>query len=653
MNHLPSPINYREDINGLRSWAVMAVVFFHFGLFGVNGGFVGVDIFFVISGYLMTAIILNGLKQERFSIWKFYLSRIRRILPALLVLVVVLTLLGWFWLPTLDYQQLSKQALSAVSFWSNMYFWKTAGYFDVQAHEKWLLHTWSLSVEFQFYILYPVFLVLVWRITRDLKVLTFVLLTLFLLSFSLNVFLTSFKPVVAFYFLPTRGWELLAGSLVYLLEARRGFLVGDRKKLYVLGWLLVLSSMFFISSEFSWPGTLAIIPVLGASLIIFANQKSKMTTSFVAQWLGDRSYSIYLWHWPLVVAMFFLGVEDDNVLLVVGVFLSLLLGAVSYQFVEIPTRKYLSGRTFNKEIIVIFSATAFLLLASYWLQASDFKNRMPQEVEDLSSASEDFYPKRAQCSVPPDSYEFSPGCKEGSGELGLILVGDSHSVATFSAIGEAASQKNKSVMLWAKSDCSILETSNNSAVRSSCQSFNDRLLEKLDTSFYEIPLLIINRSNTDRWEGRWKTKFNRLLTRFEESQEGYNSEFVKSFNESYVTNICRIAKHRPVYLQRPYPFFDTPVPQKLSRELLFFGKVNDVKESVMEYLSFNRIEFDAQDLAVKQCGAKILDPTPLLCDSENCFGSVEGIPVYRDHEHLSETGNKKLVEMYREKLFSE
>lgn len=141
---------FRHDINGLRAWAVMAVVLYHFGVPGFASGFVGVDVFFVISGFLMTSIIISGLEQGRFSLWGFYRARARRIIPALLVLCISLLILGWFWLPSIDYKILGTHAATALVFVSNLKFWREAGYFDVASHEKWLLHTWSLSVEWQF-----------------------------------------------------------------------------------------------------------------------------------------------------------------------------------------------------------------------------------------------------------------------------------------------------------------------------------------------------------------------------------------------------------------------------------------------------------------------------------------------------------------------
>lgn len=201
--------SFRTDINGLRAWAVIAVIFYHFSIPGFGGGFVGVDIFFVISGYLMTRIIVLGMENEKFNLWTFYLSRARRIFPALLALCVSLLVFGWFYLSSVDYNELSKHVLTSILFISNIKFWREAGYFDAASHEKWLLHTWSLSVEWQFYLLLPLILITLWKLRPNVRLLTTVIGLGLLTSLVLSVLATSWKPSAAFYLLPTRAWEML------------------------------------------------------------------------------------------------------------------------------------------------------------------------------------------------------------------------------------------------------------------------------------------------------------------------------------------------------------------------------------------------------------------------------------------------------------
>ncbi|BBP45275.1 hypothetical protein THMIRHAS_06480 [Thiosulfatimonas sediminis] len=380
--HLPSPVKFREDINGLRAWAVIAVLLFHFQLIGLPGGFVGVDIFFVISGYLMTAIIVGGYEKGNFSILKFYMARVRRILPALLVLIFVLLVIGWFWLYTSDYQELGAQSLYGMSFLSNLYYWRTAGYFGADAEEKWLLHIWSLAVEAQFYVLYPLFIAIIWKFWRSVKVVLVWVMLLFTISLFTNIILVEKMPSAVFYLLPTRGWELAAGAIVFLITKMHRFNHSNLKTFYWFGWLLIGVSFFLINESMPWPGYWAVIPVLGTSLIIFANnQGGALTANPVAQWLGDRSYSLYLWHWPLVVALYFASLQNSWFWVISFFTLSFLLAHISYQLIEKPTRGYLSKSTFRKEFLVIVLITALLSLFAWTIKEKSFSGRFESVIE--------------------------------------------------------------------------------------------------------------------------------------------------------------------------------------------------------------------------------------------------------------------------------
>ena len=210
---------FRPDIAGLRAIAVIAVVLYHFGVKGFSGGFVGVDIFFVISGFLMTGIIFSKIETNKFSFIDFYLARAKRIIPALAVLCLVLVVCGWFFLIPGDFRTLGKHAASSISFLSNFIFWREAGYFDTSSHEKWLLHTWSLSVEWQFYIIYPLIIFTLKKIL-DTQSIKLSIATLAISSFGLSIYIGNNWPSAGFYLFPTRAWEMLAGGIVFLYPLR-------------------------------------------------------------------------------------------------------------------------------------------------------------------------------------------------------------------------------------------------------------------------------------------------------------------------------------------------------------------------------------------------------------------------------------------------
>ena len=219
-------MQFRKDINGLRAIAVLAVVLFHFNASWLPGGFAGVDVFFVISGFLMTGIIFRGINQGDFSVLKFYIARANRFIPALAVLCVALLLFGWFYLGPTEYRALGKHVAGSMAFLSNVFYWMEAGYFDAASHEKWLLHTWSLSAEWQFYILYPLILVVLRKFMSAKKVKIAVLL-ITILCFIFSVIATYKWPSFSYYLLPTRAWEMLIGGIAYLYPFK---LKENRKK---------------------------------------------------------------------------------------------------------------------------------------------------------------------------------------------------------------------------------------------------------------------------------------------------------------------------------------------------------------------------------------------------------------------------------------
>lgn len=333
-------MKFRKDINGLRAIAVLAVVLFHFEPSIVRGGFIGVDIFFVISGFLMTSIVMTKLEANKFSVISFYVSRANRIIPALLVLVGTLIIFLPFIIPIPDFIDFTKRAISAVLFVSNNYFYSQGGYFETDSKFNWLLHTWSLSVEWQFYLFFPLFAIAVYKFVPRNKLFLVVLLA-FIFSFSLGVLFSYTKASLGYYMLVTRAWELLAGSLVYFI----GVQLSTRrpKVLEYVGLGLILIAIIIVDESTPWPGYMAILPVSGTCLVLLSHRyTSRITGNFVFQSVGLWSYSIYLWHWPIVVLGEFIGFTYWTLC---GLAASLLFGWLSYSLIE--TRNPFSFSLFN------------------------------------------------------------------------------------------------------------------------------------------------------------------------------------------------------------------------------------------------------------------------------------------------------------------
>lgn len=378
-------VRYRSDINGLRAIAVIAVVLFHFKLAGAEGGYVGVDVFFVISGFLMTNIIFSKLEKERFSLLAFYMDRARRIIPALGFMCVFLLAAGWLLLFPQEYEQLAKRVLGSLGFVSNLQYWKEAGYFEQVSHDNWLLHTWSLSVEWQFYLIYPVIILLLRKLFP--LALTRWMLALFALgSLALSVYASSRWPTSAFYLLPTRMWEMLFGGLAFLFPmafSKRGSLV-----LEMVGIALIVLAVGLFTADTPWPGWLALIPVTGTVMIIYsARHASFITANPVAQFLGNISYSLYLWHWPVAVGIYYFGLEHHGGWVVFGMLASLCLGWISYRYVENVARTSAGFIPFvQSRVAAALPVAVASVLAGVTLVAQGYPDRVSETFSQATAS---------------------------------------------------------------------------------------------------------------------------------------------------------------------------------------------------------------------------------------------------------------------------
>ena len=652
-----NPIEYRRDINGLRAYAVMAVLLFHFKIPGFAAGFIGVDVFFVISGFLMTSIIVKGLEGNRLSVWQFYMARVRRIVPALLVLLASLLVLGYFFLLTSDYKALGSQSISAIVFLSNIYFWQTAGYFDATAHEKWLLHTWTLGVEAQFYVLLPVYLLSLWKLRPGVRTIFYGLIFAFIASFALGIVASSWQPVAAFYLLPTRGWEFLGGGLVFMLGREVPRWQQYARQFFWFGFALWLAAIMLIDGQTAWPSGWALLPVFGTMLIILSQKMDSVLTAHpLAQWLGDRSYSIYLWHWPFVVALYFAGLQNRWPWIALGLFLSLLLGHMSFRWVETPSRIALSSGRKRKQLMALASSGMLVGIFAAGVKLFDVHGRRVPEIEIAAAEQDNKDPRRKACEGTTKGV---PGCIYGQGPPAAIVRGDSHVFAVVTALEQAAVNNQKSVTPWSMSACPVMDgirfTDIKTRSADACDVFN-KWADNEALKYPAVPLVLVSRASfyvmgpnePDRQdEAKYAPVYFAKKYKFRN-----DPGFVEEYGRVLTATACRLAKDRVVYLIRPIPEFGIDVPKTISRSLMFGGNSGDVKLSVSEYMERNKIVWDAQDMAAKHCGVKILNPLPYLCDKNYCYGSKNGRPLYHDDDHLSEYGNKFLTPMF-EKIFKD
>lgn len=642
-------MKFRKDINGLRAMAVIAVLLFHFNASWMPGGFAGVDVFFVISGFLMTGIIFRGMEQNNFSILNFYVARANRIIPAMALLCLVLIVFGWFYFTPIEYEELGKHTASSVGFISNFIYWREAGYFDAASHEKWLLHTWSLSVEWQFYIIYPIILLSL-RKFFSIKNLKLLLIAGTVLGFIFSVIVTYKLPNAAYYLFPTRAWEMMIGGVAYLYP----FTLQDNRKKVVefTGITLIIASYFLISAENLWPGYLAIFPVLGSFLIIQAQRNdSFLTGNIVFQKLGAWSYSIYLWHWPLVVAIYTFLLPDHFIY--IGIVLSVLLGFLSYKYVErikFSTQFNSFSDYLNCKPIYIFMFVSLLGGVIYVKYESLTKYRLSSEQIAITEQQQRD-PRISSCDKVENG--MSEGCVYGVGPIKAIVIGDSHAFSLVSEIGNKAQLNDGSIISFAISACPTIK---NVVYRRSenldynCGKLVSNVIDIARKDYPNIPIIIVNRLSM-YLHGQNEVKDSELLPPdfwVEKIFYEKNSEYINSLTDNMISTICEFSKNNPVYLIRPTPEFKDNVPKNMFKSLVLNKNNSAIKMTRKNYDERQRKAFKMQDEAVERCGAKVLDPIPYLCNNEYCYGDINGIPLYFDDDHLSNYGSKTISPIYDE-----
>lgn len=644
---------FRVDINGLRAWAVLAVLLFHFHIPAFSGGYVGVDVFFVISGFLMTGIVVNGLegvRGRRFSLIDFFLARARRILPALIAVCAALLILGWWTLPSLDYKTLAAGVGYSLLFISNIKFWLDTNYFDPDAHEKWLLHTWSLSVEWQFYVILPFALLAVWKFFPKRSAVTIFSAVGLLASLAACLLWTPRDPSGAFFLLPTRAWEMFAGGLVFLLPLPKAWNADQRKALEWLGFILICVALFSFDPSSAWPGWRAMVPVAGAVMVLLAARRdSWLTAPQFIQWLGSRSYSLYLWHWPVVVALNYQKLLDDRVAVGLGMALTFALGHLSYHGIENFTRRRLTkvrplvGGAALAGLVVAVAGVGTLIRLH-----AGYPARWPAAVELVSQEQLDRNPRQGECM--PTTGATSPSCVYGGKQIRAVLLGDSHAEAVASAIA-AAAPAGTGIMSWTYADCPTLgsgelhQTSMYVRRGYHCDQFQDWTAQKVASLPADVPLIIVNRSSYYVFDANGKSADQAHPRIYFDREHGEpNAELQAQYANRLTENACSLAKHHTVYLVRPLPEMNTDVP-KTARQMVL-GRHPDVSISLDDYHRRHALVWAAQDAAHEKCGVKILDPLPYLCSAGRCQGIKNGRPVYYDANHLSEYGNRFLVPMF-------
>ncbi|WP_111861515.1 acyltransferase family protein [Acinetobacter sp. CFCC 10889] len=634
-------MQFRSDINGLRAFAVLAVVLFHFNPQWLPGGFAGVDVFFVISGFLMTAIIFNSIEKNTFNFFQFYTARANRIIPVLTAVSTVLLVFGWFYLIPTDYQDLGRQIEKSAFFVSNLLFAKGGGYFDTAEHTKWLLHTWSLSVEWQFYIFFPV-IIIIFKKYFSLINLKRMVIALFLTSLIYCIYATYKDSKTAYFLLTSRAWEMLLGGLAYLYPWSPKKTT-HQVTIQFIGLVIIVASYFLISNTTPWPGYMALIPVLGTYLIIVSNyQHNMLINNPVFSYIGKWSYSIYVWHWPLVVLGYYFELTDWWIY---GIPLSILLGFLSYQLIEkIKFTRYSSW----KEIYKVKAFYMFLFISGCGytiksIEGMDF--RLPPEARMISQEMTNSNPYKCD---QKQLYE----CMIGkSSNIKAMIIGDSHADTLTTSLASVFDLKSEGIISLSTSSCPLIYNMKYYNKDNPCPKINQERFNLISSQKYKnIPIVLAGRySNYVLGENdpdRIPSGGSKPEIYFGNHPELSQERRLVLFEQNLTQTLCEISKTNPLYIVQPVPEQGFNVPKRIL-ENLFYHRNQQLSISYESYLQRSQQVREIIHRSAVKCDVEVLDPAAILCSTGECISVYKDRPIYRDSDHLSEYGNKLVSPIFK------
>lgn len=615
-------LSYRPDIDGLRGLAVLLVLIFHFDLFSIGkAGFIGVDIFFVISGYLISKIIWSGIDAGTFNFQKFYIRRIRRLAPPLFVTIVLTFMVGSVVLLPQEFASLAKEGVAALIYGSNIYYWQTLNYFGFQVERSFFLHTWSLAVEEQFYLFFPILLFLLNQFFSKHRAIPIIVLAIG--SFISNLVMVGIKPEATFYLLPTRAWELLVGSVLAAVEFRL-FKSSAIKIAAGIGAIcLLLFALIKHNSAIPFPGAFALLPVLAASMLLFAgSDKDGVFGRALAfaplRFVGVISYSLYLVHWPVKVFLALLIFDYSLFWKLAGFFLSFMLAAVMYLCVERPS-KTMRALGSIRRVVVSYSLTTTALLALFCstILSDGWRERFNTDAKILADASEDKDERTQQCTL--SNSLSSPFCRLGekSARTTWLIIGDSHAQALSGAFDLWLTKRGEAGLLVFQHGCAPIYGVGDV----SCQNFLKNVRTVWNKPGVENVFLV------SIWRVGLGGGFKNDEGRFVESN------MAQAYLENQFADLIRDIKTdgRKAYLWMPLPPSTKTLPFSLARSEIF---------GLDWQLGLQRREFNREYRPIHQIfGAEIdnldgiVDPADAMCSTGTCLTKNNGKPIYYDNNH--------------------
>lgn len=668
-------MDYRREIDGLRAVAVIPVILFHAGFQTFSGGFVGVDVFFVISGYLITTIILSEKESGTFSLVNFYERRTRRILPALFLVMLFTIPMAWLWLLPSDMKSFSHSLIAVSTFSSNIFFWKTSGYWGEPNELLPLLHTWSLAVEEQYYLIFPLFLMLVWRFRKRWIFSSFMIIAAAsLLLAQLGAYR---HPTANFFLLITRGWELAIGAgiafyFLYRKSAMRSLLSHRLidEVMGVVGILMIAYAVFFFDERIPFPSVYALVPTVGTGLIIVFSSPTTLVgrvlgiNLFVG--IGLVSYSAYLWHLPLFAFAKYRSLTAPNELLILMLSISsILLAYLSWRFVEKPFR---NKKMINRKAVFSFAACGslfFITVGAVGHVTDGWPARIDGNLLSLVDAAKLPNRGRELCLANDGSSSVtdeSCALVHSDGKY-AYLFGDSHAMAMAREMQRAFDRADIGLIQATERGCPPIQdvyvyVSESDRVR--CFSHNESVYRDLESSVDVEYVVLVTRwalyietNRFDNTEGGMEREEVLLFDALSEGETVSSSMHDTSayFSQAYKESVERLLQMgKKVILVYPIPEVGWNVPRYVRNHFLsngdqaFSPKTGSTSHDV--FRNRNSRAYEALDSIGEHPGLYRVYPEKIFCNKlvrGRCIVQKDNLLLYADDDHLSDAGAALVV----------
>lgn len=659
---LASKTIYRPDLQGLRAIAIIVVILNHAESPLFPGGFIGVDVFFVLSGYLITAVLTQEHADSgTIILLNFFARRLKRLLPALLVMLSIVVLAGSFLLPSYQLTQQIGSLNFAATWSSNLFFsLSTIDYFSDLKTKDFFLHTWSLGIEEQFYLIWPLIILLSFFIIKNLKIesstnlqLAVLLTPLALFSFGLSQYWTITKPIWSFYMMPSRIWQFLFGATSFIWIQHKETSLSSKVKYYSLlhwneylgfiGLALIFISAISFHSYMTYPGILALLPSIGAALVIYTGHSTSGTVvsrilkhpSLV--WIGDRSYSWYLWHWPILMLGFSLGIQHFFDRISILVLLSLVIAIISYRYIEIPFWK---GRFSNtKPFLVLIASTLAMLLLIFLSQ------KLLNNTTETSNNKTTFTANKVRTDIP---IIYNQGCDawhansdvnpcmfgDVNSPKSVVLLGDSITAQWFSLFPEIFTSPQWHIIVLTKSSCPMVDEdffyTRIGKVYDVCNEWRNAVIKYLESVQPNI-IFVGNTASINFSERQWVDGSARVFSRLSKAAKDV-IVFPGTYQLSFDGPSCIERNLSPLSELSTYPQLPECTEKALTSQA----------DTVANYLKQAASQFQ---------NVKLLNLNDLVCPDSICSAiSSSGLIVFRDQQHLTNSFVKAQVSVVRERL---